>query len=128
RGQKRVEAGPSAEQRDRDVADLGIAKWVDELSLLEEGIAHYRVALAALWPAMESAEEARSASERAWMNLEQATAREDRHRETASRLERQAMAAEIACEAAGQAANASLAEILERVDKNRQRLEQLRAE
>jgi len=126
--QKKIEASQIAEQRDRDVADLGISKWIDDIGLLEDGIARYRLALASLWPAIEAVEEARAASERAWTNLEQATAREERHRETAGRLERQAVAAEIACDAAGQAVDAGFAEILERVDKSRQRLEQLRSE
>src|SRR2546427_10977103 len=73
--QKKFEASQIAGRRDRDVADLGIAKWVDEVGLIEDGIARYRLALASLWSAVEAVEEARTASERAWINLEQATAR-----------------------------------------------------
>ena len=38
--QKKFEASPIADERDRDVADLGVAKWIDDLGELEDGIAH----------------------------------------------------------------------------------------
>ena len=112
-----------AAQRDRDVADLGIAKWVDDLESLRDGIMQYRVALGSLPAAVKSFEETKEATERVWMHLEQAMAREERHKERASALERQAIAAEVARDAAAQSAGADFPEILDRVDQARRRID-----
>lgn len=126
--QKQARVAELSEQRSRELADLGIAARADDLPSLKDSIAQYRIALSSLWAAMESLQAARVASERAWRLWEEATAREERYKEIAERLERQAVAAEIARDAAGQAAGASYSEVLERIDRARRRLEELRME
>jgi hypothetical protein len=116
------------EKRDRAVADLGIGRWVDELDSLKDGITHYRIALSSLWPAVESFQEAQAASEWAWMQAEQANAREARQKQIAEQFERRATAAEIALDAAGHGVDAGFGEIVERVAQARQRLDHLRME
>jgi SbcC/RAD50-like, Walker B motif len=126
--QKQQQAAEITEQRDRVVADLGIANWIDDLDALKEGIALYRLALSSLWAAVDSFQDAQGATERAWAQVEQEVARETRQKEIANRLERQAVAAEIARDAASQRAGASFAEILARVNHARKRVESLRVE
>ncbi len=126
--QKQSQTSQITEQRDRAVEDLGIARWVDDLSSARDAITQYRLALCSLWTAVESFQEARAAGESAWTKVEHASAREARQKEIAGRFERQAIAAEIARDAAGRAADASFDEILRHVDQARHRLEQLRIE
>ena len=126
--QKQSRADEIVEIRNRAVEDLGMARWADDLDALHHGIVQYRFGLSALWPALECFQEGRTATEWAWANVEQATARETRQKEVSQQLERRAVAAEIARAAAGQAVDGSLGEILERVDRARERLEALRIE
>jgi len=126
--QKQLQFAQVTEQRDRAVADLGIAKWADDLDSLKEGIARYRLAISSLWAAVESFQSAHAVTQRAWALVEQTTAREVRQKELADRLERHAIAAEIARDAADQAAGTTFSEILARVDQARERLERLRIE
>jgi hypothetical protein len=51
------------QRRDTDAGDLGLLKWVDDLDVLGESTHAYDLALARLWPALESW--ARSAAEAA---------------------------------------------------------------
>ena len=109
-------------------AELELAKWVDNLPALKDGIVQYRLNISSLWTALETFQEARTACEWAWTSLEQATIREERQKEIADHMERRAGAAEIARDAAGQTVDASSGEILERVARTRARLEALRLE
>jgi hypothetical protein len=125
---KQVLASEAVEQRDRAVADLGISKWVDDLNSLKIGVAHYRVALCSLWLAVECYADARMAADPAWTYVEQATAREARQKEIYNQFEQRAIASEIVRTSAGQAAGAGFDEIVQRVARGRQRLDQLRIE
>jgi hypothetical protein len=116
------------QQRDREVTDLHIDKWLDDLDSLKEGITRYRFAIFALWQAAESFQDGRAATGRAWTHLGQATAWESWQKELAEQLERRATAAEISCNAAGQAIDAGYSEVLQRIAQARQRLDQLHVE
>jgi len=124
--QKQLQVDQITESRDRAATDLGLAGWVDRLQELKDGMTQYRLALSALWPAIESFQEARIAAEWAGSFVDQATAREARQREVSGRMERCAVAAEIARDAAGRSADANSSETLERVAHARHRLEELR--
>jgi hypothetical protein len=126
--QKQVQFGQILETRGRAVADLGFSNWADKLHAINDGILQYRLELASLWAALESFQEARTAGEWAWKLVEQGTARESRQKEIAGHLERRAIAAEIARDAARRTVDASMGEILDRVAKARERLEILRVE
>jgi hypothetical protein len=126
--QKQLQLSQITQTRDLAVADLGIAKWVDDLHTLKDGIVQYRLALSSLWPALESFQEARIASEWAWTHVEQATAREARQKELAQHLDRRAAAAEITRDSAGESADSGYGEILERIGRARKRLQDLHLE
>ena len=126
--QKQYQVDRAGKERDLAVADFGIGSWVDKLDSLRDGITKYRLALASLWPAVDSFQEARRATERAWTHVEQATARETRRKDVATQFERRAAAAEIARDAAAQAVDAGFNEILQRIDQARNRLDLLRIE
>jgi hypothetical protein len=126
--EKQLRFSQLQESRGRAVADLDFSSWADKLHELNEGILQYRFELASLWAAMETFQEARTASEFVWTQVEHATTRESRQKEIASHLGRRAIAAEIARDAAGKAVDASMDEILDRVARARERLEALRIE
>jgi hypothetical protein len=125
---KQVQSGQTLENRARVIADLGFSRWAGDLDALKDGILQYRLELASLWAAMETFQDARTASEWARTQVEQATSRETRQKEIAGHLERRAIAAEIARDAAGQTVDSSMSEILDRVARARERLEVLRVE
>ena len=126
--QKRLQLDQVTEMRDRTVEDLGIGRWIDDLDSLKDRVTRYRFALSSVWPAVESFQEAQSAGERAWTHLELAAAREERQKETRNELERRAVAAELARDAAGRAIDAGSGEVLQRIAQARLRLDQLRIE
>ena len=126
--QKRLQLDQVTEMRDRTVEDLGIGRWIDDLDSLKDRVTQYRFALSSVWPAVESFQEAQSAGERAWTHLELAAAREERQKETRNELERRAVAAELARDAAGRAIDAGSGEVLQRIAQARLRLDQLRIE
>ena len=74
---------------------------------------------------MESFQEARTASDRAWTHLSEASAREARQKDFVEQLQRRATAAKIAFEAAGHAIETDYAEVLQRIAHARERLDQL---
>src|SRR5262249_29982498 len=112
--------------RDRAVADLGLAAWTDDLETLEHGISGYRLALAGLWPSVESMIEKRAAIDNVWARVEEAGARKARQKEITDRLEARAVAAEIAHDTLTKALGADFDEILQRVSQARRRLDELR--
>jgi uncharacterized protein (TIGR02680 family) len=124
-GRKLSQLDTARKDHDCAVLDLGIARWVDDLDALESGISNYRVALSSLWPAVESASDARTASEKAWTHLEEAGSREGRQKEIADRLERAAIAAEIAHDTLRQSMGAGFEHTLQRLEQARRRLEDL---
>jgi hypothetical protein len=126
--QRRLHLAKITEDRDRAVVDLGLGKWLQDLDALKNGISDYRFALASLWQAGESLQQAQTASESAWMHLEHANAREARQKEVAAELERRAIAAEIVRDSAAQTAGSDIGDIVERIAAARERLESLRRE
>ena len=126
--QKQVQVDQSVQTRAHALADLRIAKWGDDRDSLQAGIVNYRLALASLWPAIDSLEQAQASCECAWTNVEKSTAREARQRELADDLDRRSVAAEIARDATGHVAAGDFDEILRRISRARQRLDQLRVE
>ena len=123
--QKQSRLDEVRQQRDREVTDLGIDKWLDNLDTLKDGITAYRFAILSLWQALESFQEARAASDRAWTHLSEASAREARQKDFVGQFQRRATAAKIAFEAAGHAVETDYAEVLQRIAHARERLDQL---
>jgi hypothetical protein len=125
---KQLELGRAQESRTRAVMDLGFSSWADNLPAVKDGILQYRLELASIWSTMEALQEARRVSEWAGIHVETASAREARQKGIAGHLERRAIAAEIARDTAGQTVEASVGEILDRVARVRERLDELRTE
>ncbi len=123
--QKHVQLQQATTTCDRAVADLRIGERIDDLPALKSGVAEYRLALSSIWPALEFIHEARTTCEWVRTLLENATSRETRQKGIADRLGRRAVTAEIARDSACQAIDASIAEIVERVDLACKRLEVL---
>ncbi|PYS37301.1 MAG: TIGR02680 family protein [Acidobacteria bacterium] len=116
----------ATKKRDQTVVDLGIGNWLDSLDTVEAGISTYRLALSSFWPAVESFLDARTATQAAWTCLQEAGARERRQKETVDRLERAALAAEIAYDTLKEAVGADLDQTLQRLEEARRRLDGLR--
>ena len=125
---KQLQFGQVRENRDRAVADLGFSRWAEDIPALKEGTLQYRLELASLWAMAETLQETRTATEWAATQLDVAVARESRQKEIAGHLERRAIAAEVARDAAGQSVDATLAEILDHIARVRNRLEVVRVE
>jgi putative exonuclease SbcCD C subunit len=126
--QKQFRFEEARQQRDREVTDLGIDKWLDDLDSLKDLTTRYRFAVLSLWQAVESLQDAQAASAGAWTHLGQATAWETGQKELLEQLDRRATAAEIACNTAGKAVDADYKEVLQRITQARERLDQLHAE
>jgi len=116
------------ESRSLAAADLGLAPWADKLDALERGIADYRIALAALWSAEQTFDEAQAAAKRASALLDEAKTREQRLAETAERLKRAAIAAEIEVDTMREALGADPGGVAQRIDAARRRLDAARDE
>src|SRR5262249_19194458 len=112
----------------RAALDLGISKWIDSLDALANGVSSYRLALASLWPAMESLMDVQSAGQRIWRQVEEAGARERRQKEIADRLEKVAISAEVVYDTLRQALSVDADQIFHRLEQARKRLEDLRAQ
>ena len=125
---KQLELSRAQENRTRAVMDLGFSSWADNQAALKDGILQYRLDLTSIWATMEALKETRRVSEWAGIQVDTASAREARQKGIAAHLERRAIAAEIARDAAGQTIEASIGEILDRMAWVRERLDILRIE
>jgi hypothetical protein len=125
---KQILLDEARKNRDRAIMDFGFDKRVDELEQLQTGISNYRLALSSFWPALEAFFLARTISEKAWADVEEAGTRERRQKDLAERLERSAMAAEVTRETLDRAAGADFEHILARLDHARRRLDDLRVQ
>jgi uncharacterized protein (TIGR02680 family) len=114
--------------RDRAAVDLGIAKWIDNLDALANGVSSYRLALSSLWPAIESLIDVHGAGERTWRQVEEAGARERRQKDIADRLEKAAISAEVVYDTLRQALSVDVDQIFQRLEQARKRLDDLRAQ
>jgi hypothetical protein len=126
--QKQLQFEEARQQRDREVTDLGIDKWLDNLDLLTDGLTKYQFTVLSLWQAMESFQDARAASAWTWTHLGHASAWETGQKALLEQLDRRAKAAEIASDTAGHAVDADYKEVLQRMTQARERLDQLHAE
>jgi uncharacterized protein (TIGR02680 family) len=124
--QKRVELKEATESRDDAATDLGLAKRMDDIDVLRDGVAGYRNGLATFWLTLESFLDAGKATESAWARVEEAKTREARLQEVSARTSRVANAAEIRYESVRQLRDAHIDQILREVDESKDRLEQLK--
>jgi SbcC/RAD50-like, Walker B motif len=124
--EKQKHADHVAELRNHAAEDVGIIKWIGDLDALRSNVALYRLALASLWAAVESFQGARRETEWASSHLQQASTQEERRKEQADELDRRAVTAEIARDAAGRLTDTDSKEILQRVARARERLDALR--
>src|SRR5262249_15284674 len=104
--QKQTHLDQVSENRKHMLSDLGIGHWTDRLSALQSGIAECRVALAVVWPVVESLREVRRSTEWVWASIENTTAKEARQKEIVNHLEQRAVAAEVARDTANNATDA----------------------
>jgi uncharacterized protein (TIGR02680 family) len=125
RTDKQSQLDHATKNRDCAAVDLGIAKWIDSLDSLEDGLSGYRTALSVFWPTMESFLDAGKATESAWSYLEEAKAREARQQEIAGRLESAVVTAQIGYDKLLQTRVARIDQILQQLDEARQRLDGL---
>jgi hypothetical protein len=124
--EKQYRVDQIAGMRERAAEDIGLAGWIQDLDALRNNVTMYRLALAALWAAVESFQEAGKETEWACSHLQQASSHEERRKEIADELDRRAVTAEVARDAAGRTADADSGEILQRVARARERLDRLR--
>jgi uncharacterized coiled-coil DUF342 family protein len=124
--EKQSQADQIAEMRNRAVQDVGLANWIEDLDALGNNVTLYRLALVSLWAAVESFQGAGRETESAWSHLQQASVQEERRKELADELDRRAVTAEVARDAAAQMADTNSGEILQRVARARERLDAVR--
>jgi hypothetical protein len=130
--QKQSQADHLAGMRNSAVEDLGLSAWIEDLDGLKRNLALYRLALVSLWAGVESFQEAKRETERAWSYVQQTSALEERQKELSIELDRRAVTAEVARDVARRAmdkgADTGSKEILERIAGARERLDQVRTQ
>ena len=126
--EKRAQVEASRRERDTTAQDLGISRWVDDLRRLETCIGEYRAALAALWPAIRAADEARRQLRRSEHRLAQATEVVTQCSEDLGEARRRAEAARARQEALEGSVGVTVAQLLARLEEAREREKRLTLE
>jgi uncharacterized protein (TIGR02680 family) len=123
---KRSELEQATQARDGAAIDLDIAKRVEDIDSLKEGLSTYRTSIAAFWLTLEAFLDAGRATESAWALVEEAKAREARLDEASARMDRAASTAQTRFESVKQVHGAPIDQILKQIDDAKQRLDDLK--
>ena len=123
RTDKRSQLDQATQSRDCAAVDLGIAKWIDSLDSLEDGLSSYRTALSVFWPTMESFLDAGRATEtrgRTWKKQKLARAGSKKSQAGWNAPPSPLKSATTSCYRRGAA---HIDQVLQQLDEARQRLD-----
>jgi uncharacterized protein (TIGR02680 family) len=115
----------SVEKRNKDALQLGISDWVERIPELEEAIAAYLQALAALWPTLEMTANLASQAEKAAQLASDARESGERRFETYRNALLAANAAIAARDTLERSVGATVREITERLESARMRRDRI---
>jgi uncharacterized protein (TIGR02680 family) len=116
-GQRREELDAALRHAEEFAGDVGLPPETGELATVEAGVDAYRVALAGLWPAAETAEEAARAAEETSAELAESTERLGEAAEAAAVARDEASAAQAMYDALLQTAGAAVEELYRQLEE-----------